>query len=83
MKERMTHQQRKLQIQKSNRWLRMNKIKAFYSLVDRLSFSNGVASLLQASGIGKMRPNILLLGYQSEWRTSDLNKSEEYFSAIQ
>merc|ERR1712071_346799 len=73
----------KIQIQKANRWLRVHKIKAFYNLVDRLTFSEGVATLLQASGIGKMRPNILLLGYQSEWRTSDVTKSQEYFAAIQ
>ena len=79
----MTHQQRNIQIYKSTSWLREDKIKAFYSLVDRLSFSEGVATLLQASGIGKMRPNILLLGYQSEWRTSDVTKSQEYFAAIQ
>ena len=66
-----------------SRWLRLHKTKAFYSLMDNLSFSDGVGALLQASGIGKMKPNILLLGYQSEWRSADSKQIDEYFAAIQ
>ena len=51
--------------------------------MDNLNFSDGVAALLQASGIGKLRPNILLLGYQSQWRTGDGQPIDEYFAAIQ
>ncbi len=50
--------------------------------MDNISFSNGVGTLLQATGIGKMKPNILLLGYQSEWKTSRNSEIDEYFTAI-
>lgn len=48
-----------------------------------MTFSDGVGAMLQATGIGKMRPNILLLGYQSEWRTGAVKQIDEYFTAIQ
>jgi hypothetical protein len=50
--------------------------------MDNLSFPNGVRALLQATGVGKMKPNILLVGYQSEWRTSKNSQIDEYFAAI-
>ena len=69
---------------KGSRWLRNHKNKAFYNVLDNLSFSDGVAALLQASGIGRLRPNVLLLGYQSRWRTGDGQQTiDEYFGAIQ
>lgn len=83
MQERQNHRQRTERISKSSRWLRVHKTKAFYSLLDNLSFSDGVSALLQASGIGKLRPNILLLGYQTQWRTGAGLSIEEYFAAIQ
>lgn len=50
--------------------------------MDNMSFSDGVGALLQASGIGKMKPNILLLGYQSQWRTSEKKEIDDYCSAV-
>ncbi|EFX74296.1 hypothetical protein DAPPUDRAFT_252082 [Daphnia pulex] len=82
VKERRSHKQRTERTQKSLHWLRAHKTKSFYSLMDNISFSNGVGTLLQATGIGKMKPNILLLGYQSEWKTSRDSEIDEYFTAI-
>jgi hypothetical protein len=50
--------------------------------MDNLSFPSGVGALLQATGVGKMKPNILLLGYQSEWKTSKNSEIDEYFAVI-
>ncbi len=50
--------------------------------MDNLSFPNGVGAMLQATGVGKMKPNILLLGYQSEWKISKNSEIDEYFAAI-
>ena len=48
-----------------------------------MNFSDGVAAMLQASGIGKMKPNILLLGYKGDWRNSSKQETEDYFASIQ
>ena len=81
--ERQNQRQRSAQTQKATRWLRVHKTKAFYNLVDKMNFSDGVAAMLQASGIGKMKPNILLLGYKGDWRNSSKQDTEDYFASIQ
>ncbi|XP_043523136.1 bumetanide-sensitive sodium-(potassium)-chloride cotransporter [Frieseomelitta varia] len=63
-------------------WLRANKIKAFYSLVDGANFQDGTTSLLQASGLGKMRPNILLMGYKQNWATCPRENLNMYFNVM-
>jgi hypothetical protein len=50
--------------------------------MDNISFPNGVGAMLQATGVGKMKPNILLIGYQSKWKTSQNSEIDEYFTAI-
>ncbi|KOC64235.1 Bumetanide-sensitive sodium-(potassium)-chloride cotransporter [Habropoda laboriosa] len=63
-------------------WFRANKIKAFYSLVDGANFQEGVTSLLQAAGLGKMRPNILLMGYKHDWATCPRKNLNMYFNVM-
>ncbi|GBM78307.1 Solute carrier family 12 member 1 [Araneus ventricosus] len=66
----------------NTRWLMERRVKAFYSLVEADSFENGVASLIQTAGVGKMRPNILLMGFKDNWQTCDIKESLDYFHAI-
>ncbi|XP_012217293.1 bumetanide-sensitive sodium-(potassium)-chloride cotransporter [Linepithema humile] len=68
--------------QNCNSWFRANKIKAFYSLVDGASFQDGATSLLQAAGLGKMRPNILLMGYKQDWATCSRENLNMYFNVM-
>lgn len=66
----------------ANLWLRSRKIKAFYSLVDGLRFEEGAKALLQTSGIGKLKPNVLLMGFKSDWRTSSSADLLAYFNVL-
>ncbi|KAL3088713.1 hypothetical protein niasHT_023331 [Heterodera trifolii] len=50
-------------------WLYEQHIKGFYSAVAHQSLRAGVQGLLQTVGLGKMQPNILLIGYNSHWLT--------------
>lgn len=68
---------------RSNAFLRAHKIKAFYTHVDDLSFEAGAKALLQASGIGKLKPNILLMGYKSDWQTCNKEDLIMYFNTLQ
>lgn len=68
---------------RSGTFLRAHKIKAFYAQVDELSFEAGAKALLQASGIGKLKPNILLMGYKSDWQTCKKEELEMYFNILQ
>lgn len=50
--------------------------------MENKSFPDGVRAQLQATGIGKMKPNVLLLGYQRQWRSSEKDVNN-YFDAIE
>lgn len=63
-------------------WLQQNKTKAFYVLVDDVDFEEGARCLIQASGIGKMRPNIVLMGFKSDWVQCDSEDVKAYFRVI-
>nr|XP_022904226.1 bumetanide-sensitive sodium-(potassium)-chloride cotransporter [Onthophagus taurus] len=67
---------------KANSWLRALKIKAFYMQVDGLSFEEGARALLKASGIGKLRPNILLMGHKSDWQKCPKEDLDQYFEVL-
>jgi hypothetical protein len=46
----------------------------------------GAQTLLQLAGLGKLKPNILIIGFKSNWSKSDpedLDEINEYFGIIQ
>lgn len=65
------------------RWFKRRKVKAFYCPVATPSMVTGVQSLTQLSGLSKLRPNILLMGFKNNW-TADGMQSQviEYFRII-
>ncbi|KAJ7415359.1 Solute carrier family 12 member 3 [Pitangus sulphuratus] len=64
------------------KWLMKRKIKAFYTDVVAEDLRSGVQMLLQAAGLGKMRPNILVLGYKRNWRTASPQSLEDYVGIL-
>uniref|UniRef100_A0A8D2MU97 Solute carrier family 12 member 1 n=1 Tax=Zonotrichia albicollis TaxID=44394 RepID=A0A8D2MU97_ZONAL len=64
-------------------WLTKNKRKAFYAAVAADSFRDGVKSLLQASGLGRMKPNTLVIGFKKDWRSAPATQVENYVGIIQ
>ena len=79
----MSHRRRTALIQNGHRWLSNNKIKAFYDLMDGLKFDMAARALFQASGIGKMKPNVLMMGYKGDWRSSNSEDLLAYFNVLQ
>ncbi|NWS48309.1 S12A3 protein, partial [Probosciger aterrimus] len=64
------------------KWLVKRKIKAFYTDVVAENLRSGVQMLIQAAGLGKMRPNILVLGYKRNWRTASPQSLEDYVGIL-
>ncbi|XP_051539486.1 solute carrier family 12 member 2 isoform X2 [Myxocyprinus asiaticus] len=64
------------------RWLLNNNSKAFYSPVVAEDLRQGTQFLLQAAGLGRLRPNTLVLGFKNNWRTGDIKDVETYISVI-
>ncbi|NWS54159.1 S12A1 protein, partial [Chunga burmeisteri] len=67
---------------KKQAWLTKNKRKAFYAAVAAESFRDGVKSLLQASGLGRMKPNTLVIGFKKDWRNATAMQVENYVGVI-
>ncbi|XP_063232957.1 bumetanide-sensitive sodium-(potassium)-chloride cotransporter isoform X2 [Bacillus rossius redtenbacheri] len=78
----LTHRERSTMNHKAQNWLRAHKIKSFYAEVDEMDFEEGTRALLQASGVGKLRPNVVLLGYKADWSSCDKSHLASYFNVI-
>lgn len=68
--------------ERATNWFRRHRVKGFYSLVDGEDFESGSRALMQASGIGKLRPNILLMGYKHDWLTCEHKDLVQYFNVM-
>ncbi|XP_050520398.1 solute carrier family 12 member 3 isoform X2 [Daktulosphaira vitifoliae] len=67
---------------RATNWLCYHKIKGFYVQIDGTNFDDGAKSLMQTVGLGKLKPNIIMLGYKANWfkcSTKDLNM---YFNVL-
>ncbi|XP_078113066.1 solute carrier family 12 member 1 [Sander vitreus] len=69
-------------MEKNQLWLRKTKRKAFYAAVACDSFREGTKSLLQASGLGRMKPNTLMVGFQRNWRTASTEAVQSYVGIL-
>ncbi|XP_061607581.1 solute carrier family 12 member 1 [Phyllopteryx taeniolatus] len=68
--------------EKNQQWLKKNKRKAFYTAVAYDKFREGVETLLQASGLGRMKPNTLMIGFKRNWRTSGSEAVQSYVGVL-
>ena len=48
-------------------WLKNNRIKAFYTSIANEDLRAGSQSFLQTSGLGKLKPNVLMIGFKENW----------------
>uniref|UniRef100_A0A8C6YRU5 Solute carrier family 12 member 2 n=1 Tax=Nothoprocta perdicaria TaxID=30464 RepID=A0A8C6YRU5_NOTPE len=65
---------------KYQRWLIKNKMKAFYAPVHAEDLRDGGQYLMQAAGLGRMRPNTLVVGFKKNWRQTDMRDVETYIN---
>uniref|UniRef100_A0A8C2PWD5 Solute carrier family 12 member 10, tandem duplicate 1 n=1 Tax=Cyprinus carpio TaxID=7962 RepID=A0A8C2PWD5_CYPCA len=49
------------------KWLNQRKVRSFYTSFKASDLREGARHLLQASGLGKMKPNILVMGFKMNW----------------
>lgn len=68
---------------RGHRWLAHHKVKGFFNVVAAKNFESGARSLMQNVGVGKLRPNMLLMGYKSTWKKCSLDELLQYFNVIQ
>jgi len=63
-------------------WLKKRKVKGFYNPVTADNAQEGLRVLLETSGLGKLRPNIVILGFKNRWNQCNREELHEYFELI-
>ncbi|XP_041651193.1 solute carrier family 12 member 3 [Cheilinus undulatus] len=63
-------------------WLNQRKVKSFYRGVVASELRSGVNMLLQGAGLGRMKPNVLLMGFKSDWRTDTPQAAHSYIGIL-
>ncbi|GBP30320.1 Bumetanide-sensitive sodium-(potassium)-chloride cotransporter [Eumeta japonica] len=63
-------------------WFARRRIKSFYALVDDVNFKEGVSALIQGSGLGKLKPNILLMGFKEDWQNCERSELIDYVEVM-
>uniref|UniRef100_A0AAQ6ANV6 Solute carrier family 12 member 3 n=1 Tax=Amphiprion ocellaris TaxID=80972 RepID=A0AAQ6ANV6_AMPOC len=63
-------------------WLNQRKVRAFYRGVVAADLRSGVNVLLQGSGLGRMKPNVVLMGFKSDWSRSSPEAAHSYIGIL-
>merc|ERR1719391_989659 len=59
-------------------WCLRNKVKAFHAVTRNSSFTEGVRAAIELQGLGKLAPNMVMLGFKEDWR-EEVVEAGEYF----
>jgi len=62
-------------------WLKDHNVKCFFNVVPSPDFETGAVSIMDACGLGKLVPNMILLGYKNNWMT-DLENVSGYINVL-
>ncbi|XP_033219825.1 bumetanide-sensitive sodium-(potassium)-chloride cotransporter isoform X2 [Belonocnema kinseyi] len=79
---RLSYRMRSNHLRKGYAWLNRHRIKGFYQIVEEMSLEMGASALMQASGVGKLVPNVVLMGYKTHWATCNNKELQEYFNVL-
>uniref|UniRef100_A0A670J5S2 Solute carrier family 12 member 3 n=1 Tax=Podarcis muralis TaxID=64176 RepID=A0A670J5S2_PODMU len=59
-------------------WLSTRKIRSFYNFITTGDLRAGARSLMQVSGLGRLKPNTMVLGFKQDWQTDSPQNLENY-----
>ncbi|EGT56543.1 hypothetical protein CAEBREN_09714 [Caenorhabditis brenneri] len=65
-----------------NDWLRAREVNAFGAAICCTKQANGANILLQTAGLGRLRPNILMLGFKTGWEKQSSEVIAEYYGML-
>ncbi|KAF4526779.1 hypothetical protein B566_EDAN012319 [Ephemera danica] len=63
-------------------WLERHRTRSFFCLVEDPNFEVACQSLIQLAGLGRLRPNLLLMGYKGDWSTCHREELRQYFNVL-
>nr|XP_015820774.2 solute carrier family 12 member 3 [Nothobranchius furzeri] len=63
-------------------WLNKRKVKSFYRGVVAPDLRSGVNMLLQGSGLGRIKPNVLVMGFKKDWQSDSPQAAHNYIEIL-
>ncbi|XP_050350416.1 bumetanide-sensitive sodium-(potassium)-chloride cotransporter-like [Nymphalis io] len=70
-------------LQAGEEWLLSRKDRGFYVVLDGLPFEVGVHAIIRSTGLGSLKPNILLIGYMNRWTRCAVTSVRTYVRVLQ
>ncbi|XP_048091902.1 solute carrier family 12 member 3-like isoform X2 [Alosa alosa] len=64
------------------KWLNLRKVRSFYTVLNGDSLREGTKTLMQSTGLGKLKPNLLVMGFKTNWRGCSPYSMEDYVNTI-
>uniref|UniRef100_A0A4W6EH58 Solute carrier family 12 member 10, tandem duplicate 1 n=1 Tax=Lates calcarifer TaxID=8187 RepID=A0A4W6EH58_LATCA len=64
------------------KWMNKRRVRSFYTPFTADSLRAGTRHLLQATGLGKLKPNTLVMGFKTNWKDSSPESIEDYVNTI-
>ncbi len=64
-----------------NQWMRSNHVRAFYKVSRVDGLERGLKASLDLCGLGKMGPNVVLMGFKTKWQ-ADVEGTEDYVGTL-
>ncbi|CAO4371986.1 unnamed protein product [Caenorhabditis nigoni] len=65
-----------------NDWLRAREVNAFGAAICCTKQAQGANILLQTAGLGRLRPNILMVGFKTGWEKQSKEVISEYYGML-
>ena len=62
----------------SSKWMSSNKIKAFHSVTRNDNMLDGFRAAVELHGLGRLSPNMVLLGFKHNWK-SEIEETSVYY----
>ncbi|XP_035891266.1 bumetanide-sensitive sodium-(potassium)-chloride cotransporter-like [Anopheles stephensi] len=82
VRDRLSHRKRELRLNDSRCFMEARKVQGFYELIDGIGLEKGVRALMQTSGVGKLSPNIVLVGYKADWMRCSVQELQTYYNVL-
>ncbi|XP_060112194.1 solute carrier family 12 member 3-like [Heteronotia binoei] len=63
-------------------WMSSRKVRSFYTCITTSDLRTGARNLMQVSGLGRLKPNTVVLGYKQNWQIDSPHSLESYVGII-
>lgn len=82
LQEKLSYKERSSRAAADDEWLRSRKVRAFCARVHGFGLEAGARALMQSAGVGRLVPNVLLMGYKQDWADAPPQDLDEYFNVL-